>query len=116
MIGYAGLCSKLYTCLIEMSEELKKKMKKPKDYDELKKAKGVRKCVLDKKIKYEHYLNCIANKEFTVVEKQNCIRSKKHEVFSTTVQKVALSSKDKKRYQLGCNIKTLPWGHYKIPK
>ena len=44
----------------------------------------------------------------------NIIRSKKHNVYTTQINKVALCGKDDKRHILDNNIKTLALGHYKI--
>ena len=43
----------------------------------------------------------------------NVIRSHEHEVFTETVNKVALSSEDDKRFILEDKIHTLAHGHYK---
>lgn len=100
---FVGLRSKMYA--VRMQEKSEKQIRK---------AKGVKKCVLEKKINFKDYLNCIESKE-EVVREQNTIRSKKHQVYTITQTKVALSAYDNKRYILDGNINTLPWGHYKIP-
>ena len=46
--------------------------------------------------------------------KMNVIRSRKHEVFSESVEKIALSAEDDKRFILKDGIETLAWGHRKI--
>ena len=43
----------------------------------------------------------------------NVIRSHKHEVFSETINKVALSSEDDKRIICKDGVHTLAHGHYK---
>lgn len=100
---YVGLRSKMYSCVTEKEEKFKK-------------AKGVKKSTLKKKIKFKHFMKCIERKGFTVVEKQNTFRSKLHQVYTISQEKVALSGNDNKRYILDDNIHTLPWGHYKIPQ
>ena len=45
----------------------------------------------------------------------NNIRSHGHVVYSETVNKVALSSNDDKRYICEDGVHTLAWGHYRIP-
>ncbi|XP_031639677.1 uncharacterized protein LOC116351684 [Contarinia nasturtii] len=82
--------------------------------EKMKKAKGVKKYVLNKKITFKDYVNCIT-KNCSVVRKQNMFRTKKHVVFSVTQSKVVLSPMDNKRYILENNVNTLPWGHYNIP-
>ena len=46
----------------------------------------------------------------------NVIRSHKHEIFSETVNKVALSGNDDKRFIRSDKISTYAWGHYGIEK
>ena len=48
--------------------------------------------------------------------KMNCINSKKHEIFSQTINKVALSADGDKRFVLDDGITTLVHGHYSIEK
>ena len=48
------------------------------------------------------------------MRKMNVIRSHKHEIFSETVNKIALSANDDKRIILHDKISTLAFGHYKI--
>ena len=45
----------------------------------------------------------------------NVLRSYNHTIYTETVNKVALSPFDDKRYILKDNINTLAWGHHKIP-
>ena len=48
------------------------------------------------------------------MRQMNVIRSRKHEVFSETMNKIALSADDDKRIILDDKISTLAFGHYKI--
>lgn len=76
--------------------------KKINEAEEMKKAKGLKQCVLKKTITFQDYMNCI-------------IRTKKHQVYTISQKdKIALSPYDNKRFILDGNIETLPWGHYKI--
>ena len=50
------------------------------------------------------------------MRKMNVIRSRKHDIFSESVAKVALSCDDDKRYIRGDGISTFAWGHKDIPK
>lgn len=82
----------------------------------MKKAKGVKRYVLQKTITFDDYVNCLNMVNNGVLERwQNSIRSIKHQVFSVKQKKIALSSSDNKRYILEGNIETLPWGHYRVP-
>ena len=47
------------------------------------------------------------------MRKINCIRSDKHEMFSETVNKIALSANDDKRIILQDGISTLAHGHWR---
>ena len=48
------------------------------------------------------------------MRKMNVIRSHRHEIFSETVNKIALSVNDDKRIILEDKISTFANGHYKI--
>ena len=51
--------------------------------------------------------------EFPKMREMNVIRSHKHEIFSETVNKIALSANDDKRIIMEDKISTLAYGHYK---
>lgn len=87
-----------------------------KNSETIKKAKGVKKCVLDKQITFEHYKKCLENmsKDSVVVEPQITMRSLKHNVFNITTNKKVLDPFDDKRYLMPNSHSTLAWGHYKI--
>lgn len=78
MTEFVGLRSKMYC--VKCSGIVK-----------MKKAKGVKKYVLDKKITFDDYLDCLRNNS-VIVKSQNTFRSKKHTVFSVKQDKIALSS------------------------
>lgn len=82
--------------------------------DKMKKAKGVKKNVLKKKVSFDDYYNCVKNNCFEM-RKQFSIRSKSHNVYTISMNKIALNPFDDKRYIIkpGC-IDTLAWGHHKI--
>ena len=63
-------------------------------------------------INFKDYKNClfIGNKQ---MRSMNVIRSHKHEVFSETINKVALSSEDDKRIFYEDGVHTLVHGLYK---
>lgn len=99
MSEFVGLRSKMYSFKV--------------DGEEKKRAKGVKKCVLTKTLSFQDYMKCI-QENCEIVRSQNTIRSKKHQVFSITQSKIALSPSDNKRYILDGNINTLPWGHFDV--
>lgn len=94
---FVGLRSKLY-CL------------KTKEV-EVKKAKGVKRHVLDE-LSYKDY-NDVLLKNETIRKRNILFKSLKHEIFTQSVNKVALSSNDDKRILLRNKICTTSWGHYK---
>ena len=80
---FVGLRPKLYSFKIE-------------DKGETRKAKGVKKNVINKTLQFEDYKKCLFSEE-EVLRKMNTIRPQNHEIFSMTVNKVALSANDDKR-------------------
>ena len=79
---FVGLRAKLYSYkMFEGKEE--------------KKCKGIKKPVI-KNISFENYKECLLNQK-PQMKKMNVIRSRKHEIFSETVNKIALSANDDKR-------------------
>ena len=75
-----------------------------------KKCKGMKKSVIKNNISFEDYKECLFTK-VAQMRKMNVIRSIKHEVFSETVTKVALSADDDKRVILedGITTNALGW-------
>ena len=97
---FVGLRAKLYSYrMFEGKEE--------------KKCKGIKKSVVRKDISHEDYKECLFSKK-PQMRKMNVIRSHGHEIFSETVNKIALSANDDKRIILEDRISTLSYGHYKI--
>ena len=97
---FVGLRAKLYSYrMFEGKEE--------------KKCKGIKKSVVRKDISHENYKECLFSKK-PQMRKMNVIRSHGHEIFSETVNKIALSANDDKRIILEDRISTLSYGHYKI--
>ena len=97
---FVGLRAKLYSYKMEEGKENKR-------------CKGIKKAVIEKSIRHEDYKTCLeTGKE--QLRKQNIIRSYEHVLYTEEVNKIALSSKDDKRYLLKDSHDTLAWGHYKI--
>ena len=63
------------------------------DYDgkEEKKAKGTKKCVVKRKIKFSDYKICLFNNN-PVLRSQEVFKSEFHDVYTLRVNKIALSS------------------------
>ena len=97
---FVGLRSKLYSFVMD-------------DGGETKKCKGIKKQVVERSIRHEHYKTCLTTGK-ELLRKQNILRSYEHEIYTEEVNKVALSALDDKRYILSDGMDTLAWGHYKI--
>ena len=93
---FVGLRSKLYSFKIDEKNE--------------KKCKGVKKSEVKWAINFKDYKDCLftGNKQ---MRSMNVIRSHKHEVFSETINKVALSREDDKRIICEDVVHTLAHGH-----
>ena len=97
---FVGLRAKLYSYKMFEGEEEKK-------------CKGIKKSVVKNNISFEDYKDCLFSRK-EQMRKMNVIISHKHEMFTETINKIALSADDDKRYILEDGIKTLAHGHYKI--
>ena len=100
IIEFVGLRAKLYAYLTEND-------------DEVKKGKGIKKEVIKKKIKFNNYKECLLTGE-KQYRKMNVIRSHLHDVYTETINKVALSADDDKRIICKDKISTLAYGHYSL--
>ena len=63
-----------------------------------KKAKGTKKCVIKRILKFNDYKDCLLNNEIILKSQQRC-KSEAHNVYTEEVNKIALSSNDDKRLQ-----------------
>ena len=61
-----------------------------------KKAKGTKKCVIKRMVKFNDYKNCLLKGKLILKSKQSFI-SKKHDVYTENINKIALSNNDKKK-------------------
>ena len=80
------------------------------DGKEDKKAKGTKKCVIKKMIKFNDYKKCLLNDEVMLKPQQRFI-SNKHDVYSENINKIALSNNDDKRIVLSNKITSYPYGY-----
>lgn len=80
-----------------------------------KRAKGVKKSILKKKLNFEQYYNCLFN-TCSITHKQSIILSAKHKLYSVCLDKKMLDPFDDKRIILENNIDTLAYGHYSASK
>ena len=80
------------------------------DGKEDKKAKGTKKCITKKMIKFNGYKKCLLNGEIILKAQQRFI-SNKHDVYTENVNKIALSKDDDKRIVSPDKISSYPYGY-----
>ena len=88
---------------------------RPKTYSYLtdndkidKKAKGTKKCAINKMIKFDDYKNCLLNDKILLKSQQRFI-SNKHDVYTEDINKIALSNDDDKRIVSSDKISSYPY-------
>lgn len=107
---FIGLKPKLYMIVKERikgceNEEVRE--------DCTKRAKGVKKCVVQNELCYRHYCEAIFNNKF-FTHSMKRLQSKNHEIFALEQKKLTVNPLDDKRYILGDHVRTLAYGHHKI--
>ena len=80
------------------------------DGKEDKKAKGTKKCVIKKKIKFNDYKKCLLSDELILRSQQRFI-SKKQDAYIENVNKITLSNDDDKRIVSSNKISSYPYGY-----
>ena len=75
-----------------------------------KKAKGTKKCVIKRIIKFDDYTKCLLNGEVILKSQQRFI-NKKHDVYTENINKIALSDNDDKRIVSSDKITSYPYGY-----
>ena len=80
------------------------------DGKEGKKAKATKKCVIKKIINFNDYKKCLLNDEVMLKSQQRFI-SKKHDVYTENINKIALSNNDDKRIVSSDKITSYPYGY-----
>lgn len=109
MIEFVALRAKCYAVRsLDDAETINEKMKK---------AKGIKKNVLQRQITFDDYVKCITD-SCEISRTQNTIRSIKHKIYSIKQRKIALSPFDDKRYILenSSSGETLAWNHNQIDR
>ena len=76
---------------------------------ERKKAKGTKKCIIKRRIRFKDYKDSIYKNKFTL-KSQLRFKSDLHIVYTEEVNKIAISSNDDKRLQTHDKITTYPYG------
>ena len=79
------------------------------DGKEDKKAKGTKKCVKKRMIKFNDYRNCLLKDE--VSKSQQRFISKKHDVYTEDNNEITLSNNDDKRIVSSDKITSYPYGY-----
>ena len=77
-----------------------------------KKAKGTKKCVIKRMIKFNGYKNYLLKDEVILKSQQRFI-SKKHDVYTENINKIVLSNNDDKRIVSSDKITSYPYGYIK---
>ena len=80
------------------------------DCKEDKKAKGTKKCVIKRVIKFNDYKDCQLSDK-VVLKSQQRFKSERHNVYTENVNKIALGSNDDKRLPTFDKITTYPYGY-----
>ena len=80
------------------------------DGKEDKKAKVTKKCIIKKMIKFNDYKKCFLDDEVILKSQQRFI-SKKHNVYTENINKIALSNNDDKRIVSSNKISSYPYGY-----
>jgi hypothetical protein len=77
------------------------------------KLKGVQRSFVRNKILFDHYRACVVDKK-TLMANFKSIISKKHNLFTVNINKLALEPTDHKRVSIPNSFDTLAYGHYKL--
>ena len=85
MTELVGLRAKTYSYLVD-------------DDCESKKARGTKKCVIKRILRFQDYKICLFNNEI-ILKPQQRFKSELHDVYTAEVNKIELSSNDDKRLQ-----------------
>ena len=97
IIGFVALRPKTYSSLID-------------DDSEAKKAKGTKKYVIKRMLKFNDDKDCLLNDEI-ILKSQQIFKSEAHNVYTEEINKIALSSNDDKRLQAFERITIYPHGY-----
>ena len=94
--NFCALRAKTYTYLMD-------------DDDEKKKAKGIKKCIIKRRLTFENYKDSLLNNK-TILKSQIRFKSDLHDVYTEEVNKIAISSNDDKRLQTFDSVTAYPYG------
>jgi len=102
MTEFCALKAKMYSFIVTGERECKK-------------AKGVRKNVVQKTLAFQDYIHSLRSGS-QLYRDMSSIRSYNQQIYTIEQKKIALSTFDDKRCVLEDEIRTLAWGHYNIPR
>ena len=74
-----------------------------------KKAKGVKRCVIKRRLMFENYKDSLLNNK-AILKSQLRFKSNHYPVYTEEVNKIALNSDDNKRLQTFDSVTTYPYG------
>ena len=95
MKEFCGLRAKTYAYLMDDSEN--------------EKAKGTKKCVIKRRVRFENSKDCLFNNK-TILKSQQRFKSDCHDVYTEQINKIALRCNDDKRLQTFDKATTYPHG------
>ena len=78
------------------------------DDSEHEKAKGTKKCVIKRRLKFNDYKDCLFKNKI-VLKSQQKFKSEAHNAYAEEINKIALSSNDDKRLQTFDRITPYPY-------
>ena len=96
IIEFAGIRPRAYAYLMDNDSQKKK-------------ARGTKKCVINRKIMYENYKDFLFNKKI-ILKLQQRFKSDHQIVHTEQINKIELSSNDDKRLQTFHGVTTYPHG------
>ena len=80
------------------------------NFIEMKKAKGTKKCVVNKMLRFNDYKKCLFDNG-KVLKSQQRFKSENHEVYTENINKIAISCDDDKRIVTSDRITSYPYGY-----
>src|SRR5690606_13437741 len=106
IIEFVGLKPKMYALKSISPDNINNQFYK-------KVAKGIKKCNIKKELTFDTYKNVLFSQKLNFTEYKS-IKSMHHQIYTQSIQKIALSPIDCKRFILNDGINSLSHGHYKI--
>ena len=76
----------------------------------MKKAKGTKKCVVNKMLSFEDYKKCLFS-DGKVLKSQQRFKSENHEVYTENINNITLSCDDDQRIVTSDRITSYPYGY-----